>query len=250
MTNGTQWRSWLINDHWFSNVPASLQDSLLLGMRQRRFTPGKPILKRGEPACGLYALLAGSIRFNGIKQQRQWLTPQSASTRPYWFGEVSLFDDSPRRHDVYAEDQVILLQMPQEPLNQILQQNPRYWRWLGELLGRKLGTAVPTLEQMTSLPTDERVAFRLLMLTEGYGEIDRSVRIVSVHDLPSARCLGLTPEVVDRVLGQFAERGIIRRDHDFISVLDTDKLRKAACHRLTQPGSQAHKGLWASVSGN
>lgn len=234
VTNGTQWRSWLVNDHWFNDLPASLQDSLLLGMRQRRVTPGKLILKRGEPACGLYALLAGSIRFGEIKQQRQWLAPQSTSTRPYWFGEVSLFDDRPRRHDVYAEDQVILLQMPQAPLNQILEQNPRYWRWFGELLARKLGLGVPPLDQITLLPTDERVAFRLLMLSEGYGEIDRSVRIVSVHELASKRCLGLTPEVVDRVLGQFAERRIIRRDHDFISVLDTDKLRKTARHRLTQ----------------
>lgn len=236
MTNGTQWRSWLINDHWFNDLPASLQDSLLLGMRQRRVTPGKLILKRGEPACGLYALLAGSIRFGEIKQQRQWLAPPSAATRPYWFGEVSLFDDRPRRQDVYAEDQVILLQMPQAPVNQLLEQNPRHWRWFGELLGRKLGLGVPPLDQMTLLPTDERLALRLLMLSEGYGEIDRSVRIISVHELPSTRCLGLTPEVVDRVLGQFAEHGIIRRDHDFISVLDLEKLRRTARHRLTQPG--------------
>jgi hypothetical protein len=78
------------------------------------------------------------------------------------------------------------------------------------------------------------VAFRLLLLTEGYGEIDRSTRMVSIHDLPSKRGLGLTPEVVDRVLGQFAERGIIRRDHDFISVLNVDRLRRAARHRLTE----------------
>jgi len=224
----------LINDHWFNTLPASLQDSLLLGMRQRRITPGKLVFKRGEPACGLYALLAGSIRFGEVKQQRHWLAPQSASTRPYWFAEVSLFDDCPRRHDVYAEDQVIVLQMPQAPLNQLLEQNPRHWRWFCELLGRKLGVGVPSRDQVTSLPTDERVAFRLLMLCEGYGEIDRSIRIVSIHELASTRCLGLTPEVVDRVLEQFAKRAIIRRDHNFISVLDTDKLRKAACHRLTQ----------------
>lgn len=234
MTNGTQWRSWLVNDHWFNDLPAALQDSLLVGMRQRRVTPGKLIIRRGEPACGLYALLAGSVRFNDVKQQRHWLPPQTASKRPYWFGEVSLFDERPRLHDVYAEDHVIFLQMPQASLNQILEHNPRYWRWFGQLLAGKLGVGVPSRDEMTLLPTDERVAFRLLMLSEGYGEIDRSVRIVSVHDIPSTRCLGLTPDVVERVLGEFARRGIIRRDHDFISVLDTEKLRRAASHRLTQ----------------
>jgi len=234
MTNGTQWRSWLVNDRWFNDLPAALQDSLLVGMRQRRVTPGKLIIRRGEPACGLYALLAGSVRFNDVKQQRHWLPPQTASKRPYWFGEVSLFDERPRLHDVYAEDHVIFLQMPQASLNQILEHNPRYWRWFGQLLAGKLGVGVPSRDEMTLLPTDERVAFRLLMLSEGYGEIDRSVRIVSVHDIPSTRCLGLTPDVVERVLGEFARQGIIRRDHDFISVLDTEKLRRAASHRLTQ----------------
>ncbi len=235
MTNGTQWRSWLMNDHWFNELPASLQDSLLVGLRQRRVTPGKLIFERGEPACGLYALLAGTIRFNDLKLQRQGAAP-TASVRPYWFGEVSLFDDRPRLHDAYAEDHVILLQMPQASLVELLQQRPQHWRSFGKLLGRKLGLAVPLPEQLTLLPTEERVAFRLLMLTEGYGEIDRSARIVSITDVLSQRALGLASEVVDRVLAQFVERGIIRRDHDFICVLDTDRLRKAARHRLTYTG--------------
>lgn len=236
MTNGTQWRSWLVNEYWFNGLPASLQDSLLLGMRQRRVTPGKMIFERGKPACGLYALLAGSLRFNALQQQRQSLA-QPTSGRPYWFGEVSLFDDRPRLHDVYAEDQVILLHLPQAALNQVLEQTPHHLRWFARLLESKLGLAVPPVDQMTLLPTDERVAFRLLMLTEGYGEIDRSVRVVSTTEMVSRQCLGLIPEVVDRVLAQFADRGIIRRDQDFIRVLDTHRLRSAAHHRLTQPNA-------------
>lgn len=233
MTNGTQWRSLLHNDHWFEGLPASLQDSLLTGMRQTRVTPGKLIIKRGERPCGFYALLAGGVRFNGLGKQRRCAT-QPTSQRPYWFGEVSLFDDRPRLHDVYAEDQVILLHMPHEALEQLLAEQPHHRRWFGRLLGRKLGLGVPPAEQMTLLPTDERVAFRLLMLAQGYGELDRSERVVSLDDVPSAQCLGLAPEVVERVLGRFAERRIIALDQGSISVLDAERLRKAARHRLTE----------------
>lgn len=236
MTNGTQWRSWLDNDHWFNTLPASLQDSLTLGMRQRRITPGKLIFEKGEPACGFYALLVGSLRFNDIKQQCQWRT-YTATDRPYFFGEVSLFDDRPRLRDVFAEDQVILLNMPQAAMVQLLEDNPRYWRHFGRLLAGKLGLSIPPLDQIIQLPTDERVAFRLVMLAEGYGEMDRSVRIIPVADLQSTRCLGLVPDVVDRVLAQFAERGLLRRDHDFISDLDIKRLRKVARHRLTLEGA-------------
>ncbi|HEY0286439.1 MAG TPA: Crp/Fnr family transcriptional regulator [Pseudomonas sp.] len=233
MTNGTQWRSWLINDQWFNELPAKLQDSLLVSMQQRRVTPGKLIFRKDYPVCGFYALLEGSLRMGRPCQQRQWLPP-SHFKRPYWFGEVSLFEDKPRLQDIYAEDQVITLQMPQGSLRELLQGHPEYRRYFADLLGRKLGLRVPPAGQLTLLPTLERVAFRLLMLSEGYGEINCSVRIVSRNDLPSEQCLGLAAESIDRTLEELCERKVIRRDHDFISILDTDKLRHLARHRLTE----------------
>ena len=232
MTNGTQWRSWFINDRWFRDLPALLQDSLLTGMRQRRVTPGKSIFQRGDPAPGLYALLTGSLRINPLKPQQAGMPP-AEGYRPFWFGEASLFDDLPATHDVFAQDAVILLHMAHGPLKQLLTDHPPLWRHFRELLGRKLGLVVPAIEDIILLPTEERVAFRLLMLAEAYGEMDRSVRSVPLADMASNRCLGLSGEVVERVLGQFAERQIVRRDHDLIHVLDTEWLRETALHRLT-----------------
>jgi CRP-like cAMP-binding protein len=232
MTNGTQWRSWFINDRWFRDLPALLQDSLLIGMRQRRVTPGKSIFQRGDPAPGLYALLTGSLRINPLKPQQADL-PSAEGYRPFWFGEASLFDDLPATHDVFAQDAVILLHVPHAPLKDLLAKHPMLWRHFRDLLGHKLGIGVPAVEDITLMPTEERVAFRLLMLAEAYGEMDCSVRSVPLADMASNRCLGLTGGVVERVLGHFAERQIVRRDHDVIHVLDTDWLRDAALHRLT-----------------
>lgn len=233
MTNGTQWRSWLINDQWFNELPASLQDSLLVAMQQRRVTPGKLIFRKDAPVCGFYALLEGSLRVGLPCQQRQWM-PAPDFRRPYWFGEVSLFEDKPRLQDIYAEDQVIALQMPVDDLREMLDEHPEYRRYFADLLSRKLGLNVPPAGEFTLLPTLERVAFRLLMLAEGYGLINGAVRIVSRKDLPSEQCLGLTAEVIDRTLEALCERKVIRCDHDFISIPDTDKLRQLARHRLTE----------------
>lgn len=233
MTNGTQWRSWLINDHWFNELPATLQDSLLISLQQRRVTPGKLIFRKDAPACGLNVLLDGSLRMGKPCQQRQWLPPNEFR-RPYWFGEISLFEETPRPQEIYAEDQVILLQMSQQDLRELLQKNPRYRRYFAELLGQKIGLKVPRPGQFILLPTLERVAFRILTLAEGYGEINGSVRIVSRKDLPSDQFLGLATESLDRTLEDLCERSVIRCDYDFISVLDTDKLRRLARHRLTQ----------------
>lgn len=233
MTNGTQWRSWLMSDHWFNELPAKLQDSLLISMQQRRVTPGKLISRPDFPPCGFYALLEGTLRMGLHCQQRQWL-PANEFRRPYWFGEVSLFEDRPRLQDIYAEDQAITLQMPLQALRNLLKEHPEFLRYFADLLGRKLGLKVPPAGQFILLPTVERVAFRLLMLAEGYGEINGAVRIVPRKDLPSEQCLGLTDEVIDRTLVELCERKVIRRDHDFISIPDSDKLRRLAKHRLTE----------------
>jgi CRP-like cAMP-binding protein len=233
VTNGTQWRSWLINDQWFNELPAKFQDSLLVSMQQRRVTPGKLIFRKEYPACGFYALLEGTLRMGLPCQQRQWL-PANDFRRPYWFGEVSLFEDNPRLQNIYAEDQAITLQMPQQALRDLLKEHPEYRRYFADLLSRKLGLKIPPAGQFTLLPTVERVAFRLLMLAEGYGEINGAVRIVSRNDLPSEQCLGLNAESIDRTLSELCERKIIRRDHDFISIPDSDKLRRLARHRLTE----------------
>lgn len=231
MTNGAQWQSLLANDVWFNESSGLLQDSLLHGMRQRRVTPGKLIYGRGQPSCGVYALIAGSIRIDGVERQDPELA--ATSTRPFWFGELPLYDDGPRRHDVYAEDQVILLHMPHAPLRQLLHEHNYLWRYIGEVFGRKLGLQVPSPELITQLPTEQRVAFRLLMLSECYGEIDRSLRVVEFADMASPVCLGLTPEVVMRELDRLEAQDVLEWDGEQISVHDTERLRRAARHRLT-----------------
>lgn len=231
MTNGVQWHPLLASDVWFNESPALLQDSLLKGMRQRRVTPGKLIYARGDLACGMYALIEGTLRFNGIDQQDAEL--EASIKRPFWFGELPLYDGSLRRHDVYAENQVILLHMPHAPLKQVLDENRYLWRFMGQVFGRKLGLQVPFPEEITLLPTEQRVAFRLLMLSECYGEIDRSLRVVAFADMASPVCLGLTPEVVERELNRLEARDVLEWDGELISVHDPERLRRAARHRLT-----------------
>ncbi len=233
MTNGTQWHSCLANDLWFSSLPVLLQDSLLLHARQRRITMGKRLFQRGGPACGLYALMAGSLRFNGVEQQRHTHPPDDVRW-PYWFGELSLFDRQPRTHDAFARTAVIALHIPQAILLELLDEHPRWWRYFTDLLGRKLGLKVPDPAQITSLPTSERVAFRLLMLSEGYGDVDDSRRVVLLEDVASERCLGLVHEVLERELQLLQAEQVVCVKQGSVSILNSEKLRRMAEHRLTQ----------------
>jgi len=226
MTNGAGWRSRLLNDHWFGELPAGLQDSLLDALRQRRVTPGKPVFERGEPPCGLYALVEGSVRV-AESYEHHGTVVHGSPRLPYWFGEVSLFDGLPRTVDMFSFEQSIVLHVPHEVLTRLLEQHPAYWRSFRALISQKLGIPVLSAEQQTLLPVTTSVAWRLLLLVCGYGELDYAARLIRLSDL-NAKVMSLAPEVLLPVLELLQKNKVLRIDGEWLQILDLDKLRKAA----------------------
>lgn len=227
MTNGAGWRSRLMNDSWFGHLPAVLQDSLLDAARQTRRTPGKFVFEKGDEPCGLYALVEGSVRVGAPLDQR--LGPRLEQVRtPYWFGEVSLFDGMPRRFDVYSMEQSIFLHVPQPVLNELLEKNPAHWRPFAELLGQKMGITLLRPERIGMLPAKARVAWRLLMLAEGYGHLSHARRLMSFAEIDAQRTADLSPPELLDVLQDMHQRKILRLVDEQVEIFDVVKLRKAA----------------------
>ncbi|WP_122671958.1 Crp/Fnr family transcriptional regulator [Pseudomonas viridiflava] len=225
MTNGTLWRSRLLSDYWFSNLPAGLQDSLLDAAFQIRKTPGKALFKKDDPACGLYVLVEGGVRVGPAADQR--LVPRLEPIRlPCWFGEVSLFDGLPRRFDVVAREQTIFLHVPQRVLMELLDQHPQYWRSFTTLLSHKLGLPIPPPEEMVRLPARHWVAWRLLMLSEGYGNLSHARRLVTLDEIQPPE--DLSPAVLLDVLQDLHARKVVRLGEGQLEVFEVEKLRKVA----------------------
>ncbi|KTB79790.1 Crp/Fnr family transcriptional regulator [Pseudomonas syringae] len=225
MTNGVLWRSSLLSDYWFSHLPAALQDSVLHAARQVRKTPGKMLFEKGAAPCGLYALLEGNVRIGGAHVQR--LGPRHEPIRrPYWFGEVSLFDGMPRRFEVCSLEQTIFLHVPQSFLVSLLDQHPEYWRSFAALLSQKLGLPLQNPDKLRQLPPRSRVAWRLLVLSEGYGPLSHARRLITLDEISSLQ--GLSLSALLEVLEDLHERKVIRLGIGQLEVFDVEKLRKIA----------------------
>ncbi|CAM3271623.1 cyclic nucleotide-binding protein [Pseudomonas floridensis] len=225
MTNGTLWRSRLLSDYWFCHLPAGLQDSLLDAAFQVRRTPGKRLFAKGDSPCGLYVLLEGSVRMGDAGEQR--LTPRLEPVRlPYWFGEVSLFDGLPRRLDVVSLDHSIFLHVPQDILIELLEQHPWYWSSVAGLLGQKLGLPILLADKWGQLPARARVAWRLLMLCEGYGPLSHARRLITFYEIQPGP--DLSSSDVQKVLRDLHERRIVRLCDGQLEVFDVVRLRKVA----------------------
>ncbi len=100
---------------------------------------------------------------------------------PHWFGEICLFDGQPRTHDAYGVGQCTLLHIPQNDAAEDCWTNSRvHWRQLALLMSQKLRMTFINLEQLSLLPAPARLAHRLLMIAEGYGELDEPRRVLQL----------------------------------------------------------------------
>jgi len=226
MKDPRAYRACLQGGHWFSALPAALQDALLEMAQVQRLDAGQRLFRRGDPPSGLYAVVDGAMRIGAVSAsgKEALLTLIEA---PYWFGEVSLFDGQPRTHDAFAEGASTLLLVPQAALLALLERQPQYWRDFALLMSQKLRLAFIALEQMSLLPAAPRLARRLLMIAENYGEGEPR-RVIHLAQEQLALMLAISRQTTNQILQELQAQGIVRLTYGEIEILDLDRLRQAA----------------------
>ncbi|MEX5560853.1 Crp/Fnr family transcriptional regulator [Pseudomonas rhodesiae] len=225
--NPENWHRQLVTGHWFRHLPGDLQRSLLAAARLRTLAAGQWLFKRGDPPCGLYAVLDGAVRISAVNAQGKEAVLSLVET-PYWFGEICLFDGLPRTHDALAMGPCTLLHVPQAAMLALLEHQPVYWREIALLMSHKLRLSLINIEQMSLMPASARLAHRLLMIAEGYGEIEQARRELQLPQEDLAAMLGLSRQTINSLLKSLEQQGIIGLSYGAIKVLDLPGLRHAA----------------------
>jgi CRP-like cAMP-binding protein len=134
----------LRSGRWFSALQPRFADLLLELAQPRSLETGEALFLRGDALeGGLFAVVRGSIGFSGVGGQSEHarealLTRMGPST---WFGEIALFDGSPRTHDAHAMEPSVVLQVPRQPLLDWLQQHPAHWHDMGVLMSGRMRAA-------------------------------------------------------------------------------------------------------------
>jgi CRP/FNR family cyclic AMP-dependent transcriptional regulator len=221
------YRELLRSGRWFHGLPDDLQERLLGGAVLRTLGARERLFSRGDEADGIYAVLDGDIRVSGSSENgREALL--TLLEPPSWFGEISIFDGAPRTHDAVAESEALVLHVPRATLDAILEAQPRWWRDLGLLVTSKLRLAFVAMEDMALLPISVRLARRLALMAEGYGEREHQRRTVEVSQEQLAQMLSTSRQTANQLLKELEARGIIRLSYGTIEILDLPALRKAA----------------------
>ena len=219
-------RARLSEGHWFANLPDALQCALLEAAQVLRLDAGQVLFRRGDKPSGLYAVIDGSMRVGAVGPSGKEALLLLVEA-PYWFGEISLFDGQPRTHDAFAEEACTLLHVPQARVLALLEQQPGYWRDFALLMSQKLRLAFIALEEMSLLPAAPRLARRLLLIVDNYGESEPR-RVIHLAQEQLALMLAISRQTTNQILKELQAQGILRLTYGEIESLDLDRLRQAA----------------------
>ncbi|NQD93981.1 Crp/Fnr family transcriptional regulator [Pseudomonas sp. CrR25] len=226
MHDARHYRHCLLEGHWFGTLPGALQEALLDTAQVQRLDAGQRLFRRGDPPSGLYAVVDGAMRVGAVSRNGKEALLTLVEP-PYWFGEISLFDGQPRTHDAFAEGPSTLLLVPQASLLALLERQPQYWRDFALLMSQKLRLAFIALEEMSLLPAAPRLARRLLLIAENYGEGEPR-RTIHLAQEQLALMLALSRQTTNQILKELQAQGILHLTYGEIEILDLERLRAAA----------------------
>ncbi len=215
---------------WFSALEPAFADQLVALAHPRRLESGEALFLRGDALeGGLFAVVEGAIGFSGVggpgeHAREALLTLMGPGT---WFGEIALFDGSPRTHDAHAVEPCVVLQVPRPPLLEWLHGHPAHWHDLGVLMSGRMRAAFAALEDLALLPAPQRLARRIVAMARGYGE-----RVADAPAQPRlqvtqeqlALMLSISRQTVNQLLQGLQARGILRVQRGEIEILQWQAL--------------------------
>jgi CRP/FNR family transcriptional regulator len=196
---------------------------------QVRLTRGERLFAEGDDGDKLYIILRGKIKLTRAAHDgRENLL--SVHGPGEMFGELSLFDPTPRTASATAITDATLAGLTHVDLRTWLSSRP-------EVAMHMLGALAQRLRRINDIKADlvftdvpGRVAKALLDLGSRFGvQQDNGLQVN--HDLTQeelAQLVGASRETVNKALADFAARGWIQLAAKSVLLVDADRLRKRA----------------------
>ena len=225
MQDVSQYVEVLDRGKWFLQLPQELRKKLLDMAVLKHYENGEELFARGDKRSGLYAIVSGAFRITGLNADGKEAILTFVET-PNWIGEVALFDGDARTHDALSVGESSVLHFPQNALDQLLGENPEYWKEFGLLVAHKLRLAFRAIEDLALLPAPTRLARRLILMAEGYGEVEGDAKLkITVPQEQLGSMLSISRQTTNQILKDLADKSLIRVTYGVIEILNLDGLK-------------------------
>lgn len=209
----------------FHGLPPAVIEDLAARARRRRFAAGEVIFHEGDPGRSLCVLDSGRVKITAASEQGQEALLAVVGPGEF-FGEMALFDDSPRSADAVAIESTQTLNLTREDFLKVLDQYPAVARHLLAVLARTIRRLTAELSDIVFLDVDSRIAKRLLDLAESHGQDTAEGRLIALalSQAEIGQMVGATRESVNQCLRRFQSAGLITVARQKIVVVKPDAL--------------------------
>ena len=220
-------KTWCISEvDIFCDLSAAEMDAIAANAPMKTYPPGSLLYSPHNPTETLFILKRGRVRIFRISGDGRALTT-AMITPGTIFGEMVLLGQS--MHDNYAEalDEAVVCVMSRAHVQQHLLSHPRISARITEILGQRLREMERRLSDTVFKSVPQRLASTLTALAgqqRRYGFTGRATVVALTHEQIAA-LVGTSRETATKILGEFAEQGLIRLGRGRITLLDTDGLR-------------------------
>lgn len=215
----------LVTSGWLTETPAYFRDAVLERCVLKRYERGEMVYRAGDPAGGLYGLVAGGV---SVVLAPQHSAPYIGTfARPgFWIGEASLLTRTPRLIGIQAHRQSRFAHLPLAQWDALVQSVPDAWRWFAHLVARNERLTLTIADALMIRHSGQRLAAMLLILsTQGsVAAPDGTVEIEASQD-DLARMVNLSRSSTGHILHEFETAGVIGNAYHQIRVIDQGRLR-------------------------
>lgn len=215
----------------FSRLSDEEVSDLTARVRPRAYKRGEVIFRKDDPGTHLYLVLEGAVKIALPGEFGQ--EALVAIMRPgEFFGELALFDRTPRSATAVALDDTRAALLAGEDFLAFLERHPSAVRLVLETLARTIRRLSDRVEHLTFLDVPSRVAKYLLDLTQanapaaaGRGAAAGPLELSLTQD-ELAAFVGASRVSVNRVLGDLERRDIVSIRRRRIAIKDPERLAK------------------------
>ena len=133
---------------FFQSMTVNQLKALAAVCEEEWFAEDTHIFEQGAPGGVLYVVVDGRVGIEQEKRKGSFVLTATIGPHSY-FGEMSLFDDSPRSTSAVALQDTLTLQLRREPLVELVHHDPSLSLELIKILSQHLRAANDRIADMT-----------------------------------------------------------------------------------------------------
>jgi len=212
-----------------SSLSAAQQDEVADVARLRHYGKGRVVVAQGATTEGAFGVVSGRVRVsisraNGVDATLAILGAGEL------FGELGLFHDGTRSARVTTLEEASVLSINKTDVLRFLERSPAASLALCRLLASRVRQLAHHLDEVTAMPVEQRLARKLVLLTERWGErMAGGLGIgLTLSQRELAELADTSRQSANQCLTKWRRAGIVASTTKRVVVSDLGRLKRCA----------------------